>query len=96
MHSRTLIAAFLFAAGCAAAAVAADKKDDPACQSTSSIGVARMDSDGVITMRVRSLPPGPVAEGELRYAPADPDYQEIVAHLGGIRPGESKPVPPWC
>jgi hypothetical protein len=66
------------------------------CETIASIGVARMSEDGVITLRIRSLPPGPVAEGEFRYSPGDPRYEEIKKHLGGIAPGETKPVPPWC
>jgi hypothetical protein len=78
-----------------AAAVAAD--DDKArCEAVESIGVASMAPDGVITLRIRSLPPGPIAEGQFRYAPNDPKYEEIKKHLGGIAPGESKPVRPWC
>ena len=38
----------------------------------------------------------PIAEAQLVYAPDDPQYEEIKHHLGGIKPGESKPVPPWC
>ena len=37
-----------------------------------------------------------IAEGELRYAPDDPQYEEIKQHLGGIAPGDIKPVKPWC
>ena len=60
------------------------------------MGVAHMAEDGVIALHIRSLGPGPIAEGELRYAPDDPRYDEIKAHLGGIAPGESRPVRPWC
>ena len=70
--------------------------EDVACESVASIGVATMSADGVITLRVRSLPPGPIAEGELRYAPNDPQYADIKTHLGGISPGEVKSVRPWC
>jgi hypothetical protein len=66
------------------------------CEDVASIGVATMTSDGVITLRIRSLPPGPIAEGELRYKPGDPQYEEIKKHLGGIAPGETKNVRPWC
>jgi cellulose biosynthesis protein BcsQ len=27
---------------------------------------------------------------------ADPQYEEIKKHIGGIKPGETKPVRPWC
>src|SRR5262249_36562973 len=33
--------------------------------------------------------------GRITYAPSDPKYQETLRHIGGIRPGEQKPVPPW-
>jgi hypothetical protein len=55
-----------------------------------------MDADGAITLYIHTLPPGPIGEGELHYAPDDPRYQEIVTHLGGIKPGETKNVRPWC
>ena len=29
------------------------------------------------------------------YKPGDPMYEKIKEHLGGIKPGEEKPVPPW-
>lgn len=76
-----------------AAPADARKRD---CDSAASIGVATMTPDGEITLRIRSLPPGPIAEGTLRYKSDDPKYQEIKAHLGGIAPGETKPVRPWC
>ena len=55
-----------------------------------------MSNDGIITLHLRSLWPDPIAEGELRYAPDDPQYEEIKQHLGGIAPGDIKPVKPWC
>ncbi len=55
-----------------------------------------MAPDGVITLSLRSLDPGPRAEGQITYAPDDPQYDEIKQHLGGIAPGEFKNLPPWC
>jgi hypothetical protein len=66
------------------------------CVASAEIGVATMTPDGVITLRLRSLPPGPIAEGVLTYKPDDPHYGEIKQHLGGIAPGETKPVKAWC
>ncbi len=78
-------------------AYAADGTDaSPPCSAAASIGVAHMSRKGVMTLRIRSLPPGPIGEGELRYAPGDPHYREIRQHLGRILPGQSKPVRPWC
>lgn len=66
------------------------------CEKVESIGVATMTEDGTITLRLRSLPPGPIAEGTMSYRPGDPQYEEVKRHLGGIKPGETKPVRPWC
>jgi len=78
------------------AASVASAQTTPPCDKAGNIGVASMTADGVITLRLRSLPPGPIAEATMRYAPGDPKYDEVKTHLGGIVPGETKPVPPWC
>ena len=80
----------------AAAAAAAESGATVPCEQVASIGVATMSNDGVITLRLRSLPPGPIAEGTMSYRPGDPQYEEIKKHIGGIAPGETKPVRPWC
>jgi|SRR5579872_975537 len=56
-----------------------------------SIGVATMTADGTIIMDVRSQG----AEARLVYHRGDKDYDEVLKHLGGLMPGEHKPVPPW-
>src|ERR1700757_1949813 len=66
------------------------------CDRIDSVGRADMSADVTITLRLRSLWPNPIAESELVYAPDDPQYEEIKHHLGGIKPGESKPVAPFC
>jgi hypothetical protein len=66
------------------------------CEDVDSVGTAKMSADGTITLQLRSLSPNPIAEGQLVYATDDPQYGEIKRHLGGITPGESKRVPPWC
>lgn len=60
-----------------------------------SIGVATMSNDRVVTLRLRSANLGMIAEGVFSYKPGDPKYEEIIAHLGGIEPGQQKPVPPF-
>jgi len=61
-----------------------------------SIGVATMGPDGTIMLRLRATGPGGmVGEGLLTYPPGDPKYAEILRHLGGMRPGETKSVRPW-
>ncbi len=74
----------------------AARAGDAACESVKSIGVATMAADGAITLRIRSLPPGPIGEGTFIYRPGEARYDEVKSHIGGIAPGETKPVPPWC
>lgn len=78
----------------AASALAAPMQSD--CRGSGSIGTAVMGPDGTITLNIHSLPPGPIADGVLAYKKGDPNYARIYSHLGGIRPGEHKPVPPFC
>lgn len=62
----------------------------------SSIGSAAMLADRTIVMRVYApFPGGGFGEAEFTYKVTDPDYNEVLRHLGGLKPGESKPVPPW-
>ncbi|WP_340645961.1 hypothetical protein [Phenylobacterium sp.] len=60
------------------------------------VGVATMSSDGVITLElIGDIPGGGVAHGLKKYQPLDAEYQSVLAHLGGLSPGERKPIPPW-
>jgi hypothetical protein len=59
------------------------------------IGTITMAHDKSIELRLRSLPPGPIAETLLRYKPGDAEYKEMIDHVGGLAPGETKLVPPW-
>ena len=34
--------------------------------------------------------------GPVDAAKNDPQYARILSHIGGMRPGEHKPVPPFC
>jgi hypothetical protein len=55
-----------------------------------------MKPDGTIVLRLRSSDDaGRVAEGLISYPPGDPRYEEVLKHLGGLKPGEDKPVLPW-
>jgi hypothetical protein len=77
-----------------AAASAADASAaDPSA--ARSIGVATMEADGTIVLQLRATEDGVHGEGYFRYAPGHKDYSMILGHVGGLRPGESKPVPPF-
>jgi hypothetical protein len=61
-----------------------------------SIGEATMKADRTIGLRLRAeSPEGFVGEGYFEYRPGDKDYDDVLKHLGGIAPGETKPVAPW-
>lgn len=62
-----------------------------------SMGLATMADDGGIVLRLRAqLDEGDGAgEGYFRYPPGTVEHQRVVEHVGGLEPGQSKPVPPW-
>lgn len=61
-----------------------------------SIGVATMKPDGTLELRlVATHTDGSTGEGFFTYPPDHAEYKEVLDHLGGMKPGESKPVPPW-
>jgi hypothetical protein len=58
----------------------------------SSIGVARMRADGTLELDLHG--PGG-AEARVVYPPTHVEYKKTLEHLGGMKPGQEKPVPPW-
>jgi hypothetical protein len=65
-------------------------------ESPKSIGEATMEKDGTIVLQLRAEGPGRmIGDAQFRYPRSHPDYAEVLKHLGGLKPGERKPVPPW-
>lgn len=62
------------------------------CRGPGSIGTALMSADGTITLNFT----GPIMRGVLAYHRGDSQYARIISHVGGLQPGQKKPVPPWC
>ncbi len=60
------------------------------------IGTALMGADGTITVNIRAPQPGSPLDGVVAVRPGDANYARIKSHLGGISPGEKKPVAPFC
>jgi hypothetical protein len=61
-----------------------------------SIGAATMAPDGTITLRLRAEGPGgKIGEGQFSYRPGSAQYDEVLGHIGGLKPGQTKAVPPW-
>ncbi len=62
--------------------------------SPASIGVATMERGGTIILQLQAND-GIHGHARLVYPPTHPEYADILKHLDGLKPGESKPVPPW-
>jgi hypothetical protein len=54
-----------------------------------------MEPDGTVILDLVARTGGVVGQGRLTYPPGHPDRGAILRHLGGLRPGEMKPVPPF-
>jgi hypothetical protein len=61
--------------------------------SDATIGTATMRSDGTIILVLRAKG-GLIAHATITYPPDDRGYGDVLAHLGGLVPGESKLVLP--
>src|SRR6476660_8231355 len=68
-------------------------KDDTA--TAKSIGMARMLADGTIMVGVPGPGSGERAEAVLMLKPGDTQYKPLLDHVGGLKPGETKSIPPW-
>ena len=80
---------------CATMAAVACAGSD-ATSKQASIGGATMEKDGTVVLRLRAEGEGgEVGDAQISYRPGDPQYQSILDHIGGLKPGEDKPVPPW-
>ncbi len=59
------------------------------------IGTATMKPDRTIVLDLHGGPESHYALGRIEYMPNDPHYQAVLEHLGGLAPGQVKPVAPW-
>lgn len=69
--------------------------DEATLADDATIGVATLLADGTLVLHLYAPLEGGRGEAEFRYAPGTPDHAEVLTHIGGLRPGQSKPVPPW-
>ncbi len=60
-----------------------------------SVGVATMLENGTILIGVRGPAPDSPLQAVLMIEPGDTNYQQIIDHVGGLKPGETKSIPPW-
>lgn len=59
------------------------------------IGTARMEADGTIVLDLVARDGATTGQGRLTYPRGHRDYDMILRHLGGLRPGETKAVMPF-
>jgi len=58
-------------------------------------GTAVMQEDGAISLHLRLSSDGKDIDDTLTYKTTDRGYDNVLRHLGGLNPGESKPFSPW-
>ena len=65
-------------------------------QAPASIGTATQEADGTIVLALRAQDAGGAfGDAQIRYAPGDPDYAMVKAHVGPIPKNGSVPVKPF-
>lgn len=70
--------------------------DGRATKPPESIGSARMLEDGTLVLDLRATDAaGRVGDARLYYPKSHRQYREVLEHLGPMKPGETRPVPPW-
>lgn len=61
-----------------------------------SVGSAEMDKDGTLRLMLRTeTADGMIGEMTMTVPRGDPRHAGFVAHLGGMKPGDAKPIPPF-
>lgn len=94
--ARFAAAAALGVAALCAPGVGAHAQQPPKPPAAEAFGVATMQADGTLVLRLRSDGPhGERGEQEVVYKPDNPRYHAILAHVGDIKPGEKKKIAPW-
>jgi len=72
------------------------KKAEASARKSESIGVAWLEKDGTLVLQLRAEGPGgATGDALIKYKPTDKSYGKILRHIGPLKKGETKPVPPW-
>jgi hypothetical protein len=59
------------------------------------VGTADMQDDGTISLHLRLTSDGKAVNDTLVYKVSDRAYDNVLRHLRGLRPGETKEFRPW-
>ena len=94
LPERLLVLAMLGASG---AAFADDIKPSPsdARPSMPFTGTATMQDDRSLVLHLRLTSDGKEIDDTLAYKTTDRGYDDVLRHLGGLRPGDTKSFRPW-
>jgi hypothetical protein len=70
--------------------------NEPRIDRFEAIGTASLDEDGTLKLDLcRNFETRSNFHRILRISPDNPRYEEYIARIGGINPGERKPIPRW-
>jgi hypothetical protein len=58
-------------------------------------GTATMLDDGTLSLHLRLTSDGKPIDDTVTYKSSDRAYDDILRHLGGLRPGDTKQFRPW-
>ena len=91
--NRTAIAFIIL---CAASAGSAQEiRSSDARPSMPYIGTATMLDDGTLSLHLRLTSDGKAVNDTLVYKVSDHAYDNVLRHLGGLSPGDTKEFRPW-
>jgi hypothetical protein len=91
--TRVILAFIMLCAG--GACSAQEVRSSDARPSIPYAGTAAMLDDGTISLHLRITTDGKAVNDTLVYKVSDHAYDNVLRHLGGLRPGETKEFRPW-
>ena len=92
MKTTAIVALMLCAAG---ACPAQQTRSSDARPSMPYAGTAEMQDDGTLSLHLRLTSDGKALNDTLVYKVTDHAYDNVLRHLGGLQPGETKQFRPW-
>jgi hypothetical protein len=63
--------------------------------SSETIGTALMQPDGTLVLQLRAETGSTLGDAQIIYGTDHAQYQDLLKHLGPMKPGVPKPVLPW-
>jgi hypothetical protein len=93
--NRTILVIIMLCIAGASAAQDIKPSTQDARASMPYLGTAAMSDDGTLSLHLRSTSDGKPAGDTLTYKVTDRAYDNVLRHLGGLNPGETKEFRPW-